>query len=111
MKEKFKSYSFWMSVTAGVILVLNNFGNVFGFVVESESVTKIVDSICGVLILFGVLTLTKGEEDKNKNEINNENIDEQAPKNDYEKVEEVNNNPKESLNDSNNKSADKERED
>lgn len=52
-----------MSVTASVILVLNNLGDVFGFAVQSEAVTKIVDSICGVLILFGVLTMSKPKEE------------------------------------------------
>lgn len=61
MKNKLKSYSFWMSVTAGVILVLNNIGKVCGFSVESDAVTAIVDSICGVLILFGVLTMPKSK--------------------------------------------------
>ena len=63
MKEKFKSYSFWMSVTASIILVLNNLGNVLGFSVQSETVTKIVDSICGVLILFGIITMPKSKEE------------------------------------------------
>lgn len=59
MKEKFKSYSFWMSVTAAVILVINNIGKVLGFEVDGKVVTQIVDSICGVLILFGVITMAK----------------------------------------------------
>ena len=77
MKNKFKSYSFWMSVTAGVILVLNNMGKAFGFVVESEIVTEIVDSICGVLILFGVLSMQKNEKQQDENQVktinNNQN--------------------------------------
>lgn len=77
MKQKLKSYSFWMSVTASVILVLTNVGDVFGFAVQSEAVTKIVDSICGVLILFGVLTMsTPKESAKQENEQNKEEIDE-----------------------------------
>ena len=75
MKEKFKSYSFWMSVTAAVILVLNNIGNVFGFEVSSDVVTKIVDSICGVLILFGVITMSK--DSSNENIETKENIEQE----------------------------------
>ena len=73
MKEKFKSYSFWMSVTAAVILVINNIGKTFGFEVDGEVVTKIVDSICGVLILFGVITMAKN--DKKDEDVKN-NVDE-----------------------------------
>ena len=61
MKDKFKSYSFWMSVTGAVILVLNNIGKVCGFTVNDIVFTEIVDSICGVLILFGVITISKDD--------------------------------------------------
>ena len=66
MKNKFKSYSFWMSVTGAVILVLNNLGKAFGFAVDSEIITQIVDSICGVLILFGIITMTKSGKEESK---------------------------------------------
>ena len=74
MKKKLKSYSFWMSVSAGVVLVLNNIGKVFGFVVESEAVTQIIDSVCGVLILFGVITIPK---DEKQNGAHSENVADQ----------------------------------
>ena len=66
MKDKFKSYSFWMSVSAAVVLVINNIGKHFGFYLDNEIVAEIVDSVCGVLILFGVITMTK--DDKKSNE-------------------------------------------
>lgn len=66
MKNKFKSYSFWMSVTGAVILVLNNLGKAFGFAVDSEAITQIVDSVCGVLILFGIITMTKSGKEESK---------------------------------------------
>ena len=59
MKEKFKSYSFWMSVTGAVILVLNNLGKVFGFTVDNQAITSIIDSVCGMLVVFGILTMPK----------------------------------------------------
>ena len=107
MKEKFKSYSFWMSVTASVILVLNNLGDVFGFAVESETVTKIVDSICGVLILFGIITIPKSKTEtddeniledqntENKDDIKVENTEDEVNKSDSNtQVEKSKNNKK-----------------
>jgi uncharacterized membrane protein len=61
MKEKFRSYSFWISVTGAVILVLNNLGKAFGFSVDNESILSIIESICGVLVVFGILTMPKGD--------------------------------------------------
>ena len=69
MKNKFKSYSFWMSVCAAVILVINNLGNIFGFEISAELVTKLVDSVCGVLILFGVLATFKKDSAENTEDI------------------------------------------
>ena len=61
MKDKLKSYSFWISVSAAVVLVVNNIGKHFGFYLDNEIVAEIVDSVCGVLILFGVITMTKDD--------------------------------------------------
>lgn len=71
MKDKLKSYSFWMSVSAAVVLVVNNIGKHFGFYVDNDIIAEIVDSICGVLILFGVLTMTKEEKKSNEENIDN----------------------------------------
>ena len=63
MKDKFKNYSFWISVTGAVILLLNNLGKVFGFSVNNEAIYSIVDGVCGVLVVFGVLTINKTKKD------------------------------------------------
>ena len=62
MKQKFRSSSFWVAVSGALVLVINNIGKMFGFSVSSELVTNIVDSICGVLVMFGILTMPKKEQ-------------------------------------------------
>lgn len=62
MKQKFRSSSFWVAVSGAIVLVINNIGKMFGFSVSSELVTNIVDSICGVLVMFGILTMPKKEQ-------------------------------------------------
>lgn len=80
MEQKFRSYSFWMAVCGAVILVVNNIGKAFGFSVSTELVTNIVDSVCGVLVVFGVLTMPKKEkqnaksDDDLKNDVNNDDL-------------------------------------
>lgn len=68
MKDKFKNYSFWISVTGAVILLLNNLGKVFGFSVNNEAIYSIVDGVCGVLVVFGVLTMNKTKKDTQQTE-------------------------------------------
>ncbi|MGN1213213.1 MAG: hypothetical protein ACI4TZ_04140 [Christensenellales bacterium] len=65
MKDNFKNYSFWISVTGAVLLLLNNLGKVFGFSVNNEAVYSIVDGVCGVLVVFGILTMNKSKNSAN----------------------------------------------
>ena len=72
MKEKFKNYSFWISVAGAVILLLNNLGKIFGFTVDNEAIFSIVDGVCGVLVVFGVLTMPN----KKSDDANTESVEE-----------------------------------
>lgn len=56
LKQKFKNYGFWMSLTAAIILVLQTLGKNIGFSVNDEAITSIVNSICGVLIVLGIIS-------------------------------------------------------
>ena len=61
MKNKFRTYSFWMSVCAAVVLIINNVAKVAGFSFDNETFMAIIDGICGVLVVFGVLTMNKSD--------------------------------------------------
>ena len=81
MKDKFKNYSFWISVTGAVLLLVNNLGKIFGFNVNNEAVYSIVDGVCGVLVVFGVLTMNKSKKTtETKQDTSNEPADEQLAK-------------------------------
>ncbi len=69
--KKYQTTGFWISLTGAVLLVLQNLGEAFGFKINSNLVNTIVSSICGVLVVVGVLIPTKTTE--NTNEIVNEN--------------------------------------
>ena len=56
LKQKFKNYGFWMSLTAAVVLVLQTIGKNFNFSVDDEAITSIVNSVCGVLIVLGIIS-------------------------------------------------------
>ncbi len=69
--KKYQTTGFWISLTGAVLLVLQNLGEAFGFKINSNLVNTIVSSVCGVLVVVGVLIPTKTTE--NTNEIVNEN--------------------------------------
>ena len=72
-----------MSVCAAVVLLLNNLGRAFGFSFDNEIFTAVVDSICGVLVVFGVLSMSKS--DKKDDKQNAENDKDEQDKKDDEK--------------------------
>lgn len=61
LKNKLKSYSFWVSLTAGIILVINCFLEQFGMKIDDVFVNSLVNSICGVLVILGLLTNTNSK--------------------------------------------------
>ena len=72
MNNKWKSSAFWLSVTAGVIVVLNSIGKAFNFNVNTVAITSVATSVIGLLVVIGVLTKT----DKNISKTNQENNNE-----------------------------------
>lgn len=62
--NKLKTTGFWISLTGAVILVLQVIGGAFGFEINSELINNLVSSICGVLVIVGVLIPSKQENNK-----------------------------------------------
>lgn len=80
--EKIKDYSFWVSLSASLILLLNSLGKAFGFEIENQVVEDCVMSIAGFLSVFGIVSLNS----KKKSEEQPKSDDEE-PKQDNENVD------------------------
>lgn len=61
--KKHKTTGFWLSLTGAVILVLQVVGGALGFKINSELINNIVSSVCGVLVIVGVLIPTEVKPD------------------------------------------------
>lgn len=55
MKKLIKSYSFWTALAGALGLLAVNIGKLFGVVISASGVEEIIMSICGVLIVFGIV--------------------------------------------------------
>ena len=77
--KKFRSYSFWVSLSSAVIILLNAFGKVFGFSIQNQVVEDCIMAIAGILVVLGIVTMNKS--DKTKDEQNEENSDENDDEN------------------------------
>ena len=58
--NKFKTYSFWISVGGAIGLVIQSFARAYGFAFDELVVNDVITSICGVLVVFGVISAPNG---------------------------------------------------
>lgn len=55
LKDKIKSYSFWVSLASAIILILKILGNRFGFVIDETMVSDLFTALCSILVLLGII--------------------------------------------------------
>ncbi len=77
MKKFFKKmgdYNFWVSLSAGVVILLNAFGAAFGFSIKNQIVEDCIMAVAGMLVVFGIVNM-KGDDGENndKDDCNDEN--------------------------------------
>ena len=53
--KKFRSVGFWISLTAAILLVIQQIGIAYGFNVNSEAINQFLTSTFGVLVVLGIL--------------------------------------------------------
>jgi len=70
--DKIKNYSFWISLSASVIMLLNAFGKAFGFEIENQVVEDCIMSIASLLVVFGIVTNKTSAKDKQTEESESE---------------------------------------
>jgi len=73
MKQKFKSYTFWVGLVSAIILVIEEVCKLFGLVADVGIIENVLLSICGVFVVLGILTKDR-KEDKKEDVIVNEEI-------------------------------------
>ena len=56
IKDKIKSFSFWTGLSAAVVVLFQSLGKVFGFSVNEQGISDIIMAICGVLVVFGIVS-------------------------------------------------------
>ena len=61
IKDKIKSYSFWVSLASAVILILKVLGNRFGFTVDETMVSDLFTALCSILVLLGIIVVPSNQ--------------------------------------------------
>lgn len=61
MKKRIKQYSFWTGLSAAVVILIGSIAKAFGFHFKEEVVSDIIMSVCGILVVFGVVNAPYGD--------------------------------------------------
>lgn len=70
LRDKIKSYSFWVSLASAVILILKLLGNRFGFSVDETMVSDIFTALCSILVLLGIIVVPSYNQTTSSNQKN-----------------------------------------
>lgn len=68
MKNRIKIYSFWVSLSGAIVVLVQAIGRVAGFIPNADIIHNIVMGIAGVLVVFGVVSYPNEEELRNTEE-------------------------------------------
>lgn len=71
IKDKIKSYSFWVSLASAVILILKVVGSRFGFTVDESMVSDAFTAICSILVLLGIIVVPSTQDKTNSTQTEN----------------------------------------
>lgn len=63
LKNKIKSYAFWVALSSAVVILVQSIGKLFGLNVEGGIIENVIMSICGVLVVLGIVTKSDNAED------------------------------------------------
>lgn len=79
--KKMKTYSFWVSFSGALIILVNALGRAFGFKVENQVIEDCIMSIAGILVVLGVVTMGD-KKIKNDDKSGDDVLDENEEKSD-----------------------------
>lgn len=66
--NKMKNYSFWVSFSGALIILLNAIGKAFGFSFNNQVIEEIILAFAGVLVVFGIVTMDVKDDKSDNND-------------------------------------------
>lgn len=55
LKERIKTYNFWVSLSSAIFLTLKLLGHQFGFHVDESLFSDLITSLCSILVILGII--------------------------------------------------------
>ena len=66
LKQKIRTYNFWISLSAAILIVVRLVGQSLGFVVDSVLFMDIATAVCGVLVVLGIIIMPASQQTTKK---------------------------------------------
>lgn len=61
IKDKLKSYNFWITLVSAIILLLQVFGEKFNFKIDSTFIIDVTTALCSIFVILGIITVPKSK--------------------------------------------------
>jgi len=96
LKDKAKTYNFWISLVSAVVLIVRIIGDKFNFIVDTSLIMDVTTGLCSIFVILGILSAPKIKESspqvKDSNNKNNEQETVELDSNLEQTIETTNNN-------------------
>lgn len=76
MMKNYKKFSFWTALAGAVTVLASALGKCFGFSVDNQIITDVIMAIAGVLVVLGVVTMPKNQDNNQEKQDDNHEIQE-----------------------------------
>lgn len=80
IKDKLKSYNFWITLVSAIILLLQVFGEKFNFRIDSTFIIDVTTALCSIFVVLGIISVPKAKTTKTDIRIVEPNYDELCSK-------------------------------
>ena len=67
--NKIKTYAFWMALSSAMVILVQSVGKLFGFEIDGGTIENVIMSICGVLVVLGIVTKQNTVEETKDNKV------------------------------------------
>jgi len=57
LKDKMRTYNFWISLVSAIVLLMRVIGNTYGFSVDSGLIMDLTTGVCGIFVILGIISV------------------------------------------------------
>lgn len=62
LKDKAKTYNFWISLVSAIVLIVRIVGDKFNFIVDTSLIMDVTTGLCSIFVILGILSAPKTKE-------------------------------------------------